>query len=128
MALAGDLTEHLDLTGISDPQAGGRHERLDQISVRARAAEPGEAALTAIAGVLYGAAWLAAKIFGALFLAAAWTWAAVALGWKNGRGKGPSRSDLVEDNLAMRAALERMGGDQPSMTATREAVRRAKGR
>jgi len=128
MALAADLTEQLDLTGVSDPRAAGRHERLEQISARAHAAEPREAFLTGVASVLYGAAWLVGKVFTVLFAVMAWSWAAAALGWKNGRGQGPSKADLVEDNLAMRAALERMGGDQPAMNATREAVRRAKGR
>jgi hypothetical protein len=68
---------------------------LDAISEQARQVRFWRTVLTVIAGVLFGAGWLVAKLFGVLWLAAAWSAVAVREGWREGRGvtvsHGPSR-------------------------------------
>lgn len=65
---------------------------LDEINTRAREVHFGRTLLTVIAAVLYGAGWVAAKVFGAVWLAVAWSAVAVKVGWTEARGgaRGPS--------------------------------------
>jgi hypothetical protein len=58
---------------------------VDRITAEAREAHPGRALLTLIAGVLYGLGWLAAKTVAVLWLAVAWSFAAVKVGWQDAR-------------------------------------------
>jgi hypothetical protein len=64
---------------------------LDAITEQARQVRFWRTVLTVIAGVLFGAGWLVAK----MWLAAAWSAVAVREGWREGRGTavshGPSR-------------------------------------
>ena len=58
---------------------------VDRITVEARQIHLGRAALTAVAAVLYGLGWLAAKAVIAVVLAAVWCAAAVRVGWADAR-------------------------------------------
>lgn len=58
---------------------------VDRIGAEARDIHPGRTLLTIIAGVLYGLGWLAAKTLAVLWLAAAWSLAAVKVGWADAR-------------------------------------------
>ena len=67
---------------------------VDSISEQARQVRFWRTVLTVIAGVLFGAGWLVAKMFGLAWLCAAWCTVAVREGWRQGRGtarNGPSR-------------------------------------
>jgi uncharacterized membrane protein YdjX (TVP38/TMEM64 family) len=58
---------------------------VDRITAEARAAHPGRVLLTLIAGVLYGLGWLTAKTAAVAWLALAWSFAAVKVGWQDAR-------------------------------------------
>lgn len=58
---------------------------VDAITAQARQVRFGRVALTVIAAVLFGIGWLTARLFGALWLALAWTGVAVREGWRAGR-------------------------------------------
>jgi hypothetical protein len=58
---------------------------VDRITAEARAIHPGRTLLIVIAGVLYGVGWLAARAVAVLWLAAAWSLAAVKVGWSDAR-------------------------------------------
>lgn len=60
-------------------------KRLDRITAEARQVHFGRVVLTVIAAVLYGIGWIAARTFGVIWLAAAWTAVAVKVGWVEGR-------------------------------------------
>lgn len=68
---------------------------LESISAQARQVRFWRTVLTVIAGVLFGAGWVAAKALGVAWLGAAWCAVAVREGWREARGKsvshGPSR-------------------------------------
>lgn len=83
---------------------------VEEITARARHAKPGKTMLTILGGLLFGVAWLAAKATGGLWLAFSWCWTACEMGWADARGKGPSKSALLEENVALREAVRRLGG------------------
>lgn len=58
---------------------------VDRITAEARQIHPGRTLLTVIAGVLYGLGWLAAKTLAVAWLAVAWSFAAVKVGWSDAR-------------------------------------------
>jgi hypothetical protein len=58
---------------------------LEAIDERARAADPGRAAATVIAAVLFGTGWLAARALSLAWISLAWSVSAVAEGWAAGR-------------------------------------------
>lgn len=67
---------------------------LESISEQARQVRFWRTVLTVIAGVLFGAGWVAAKACAVAWLAGAWCAVAVREGWREGRGtarRGPSR-------------------------------------
>ena len=57
---------------------------LQRISREAAKVQFGRTLLTAIAFLLYGLGWLAAKFFVVLWRAAVWSFVAVKLGWQDG--------------------------------------------
>ncbi len=59
---------------------------VERITAEAREAQFGHTALTLIAGVLYGLGWVVGKAFGLVWLALAWAWTAVKLGFTEARG------------------------------------------
>lgn len=69
-------------------------DRVERITVEARDVQFGRAVLTAIAAVLFGLGWLAAKAVGVVWLAVAWSWTAVRLGWTEARGQKPARAQI----------------------------------
>jgi uncharacterized membrane protein YdjX (TVP38/TMEM64 family) len=83
---------------------------VDAITEQARAAKPGRVLLTVLAGALFGAAWLVAKTWGALWLAVSWCFVAARLGWCEARGNQPSRASLREENDRLRQENKRLGG------------------
>ena len=83
---------------------------LDQITEQARAARPGRVALTILAGILFGAAWVTAKALGVAWLGMSWCFTAMRLGWREARGNQPSRASLREENARLREAVARLGG------------------
>jgi hypothetical protein len=69
---------------------------VDEITAQAREVHFWRTVLTLIAAVLFGAGWVTAKVFAVLWLAAAWSFTAVRVGWQEGRktaevSRGPSR-------------------------------------
>ncbi len=95
---------------LSVPRTAGQVP-VGEITARARSLHPGKALLTVIGSVLFGAGWGIAKTFGAAWLCIAWTWSATEMGWSDARGKGPSKSSLIEENEQLRMAVRRLGGD-----------------
>jgi hypothetical protein len=63
---------------------------VEQISREARQIQFGRVLLTLFAGLFFVIGWLVAKLFGVLWLAVAWSAAAVKVGWQEGR-KTPLR-------------------------------------
>lgn len=61
---------------------------LDKITAEARAINFVRTLLTLIAGVLFTVGWVAAKICKAVWFVAAWTFAAVRVGWREARSSG----------------------------------------
>lgn len=86
---------------------------VEEITREAQQVNFGKALLTLVAGLLFGLAWLAGKFFRVFLVGAAFTVAAVKVGWKESTGQGPSKTDLIAQNKAMKLALQRMGGDVP---------------
>jgi hypothetical protein len=84
---------------------------VDEITAKARQARPGHALLTGIGWVLFGGAWAVTKLLGGLWLALSWCWTACQMGIADARGKGPSKSGLIEENEALRLAVKRLGGE-----------------
>lgn len=80
---------------------------LDTVSAQARQIRPGRTLLALVTGLLFGAAWLAAKSLGLLWLSIAWALTAMKVGWQQGSGRHarPSRADLLAENDALRAEL-----------------------
>lgn len=95
---------------VTVPRPAG-HVPVDEITARARSMRPGKSLLNVIGAVLFGTAWVLAKILGGAWLCVAWCQAACAMGWADARGKGPSKSAYMEENLALRAEVRRLGGD-----------------
>lgn len=48
---------------------------------------PARAVLTAVAAILYGTAWLVGRIVYGLAIPVGWAWAALRLGYGDGRGR-----------------------------------------
>lgn len=85
---------------------------VDEITGQAKQARPGRTVLTAVAAVLFGAGWLAARTFAVLWLAATWAFTAVRVGWQ--AAHGPSRAQRLAAMTAeiedLRTRLARLGG------------------
>lgn len=62
-----------------------REVPVDRITREAREIHFWRTVLTLVAGLLYGIGWLVAKLFTGFWLALAWTFTAVKLGWQEGR-------------------------------------------
>lgn len=80
---------------------------VDDISQRARRADPRTAALAVlrfvlatVAGSLYGLGWLAFKALAGLWFVVAWTGVAVATGWRDARGGDAALAPERTDDLA----------------------------
>lgn len=58
---------------------------VERITAEARQVEFGRMLLTLIGAVFYAVGWVAAKVFGVLWFAAAWSATAVKVGWQDGR-------------------------------------------
>lgn len=58
---------------------------VDRITAQAREVRFWRTVLTALAGVLFGLGWLAARGFAAVWLAVSWAVVAVRVGWREGR-------------------------------------------
>ena len=85
---------------------------VDAITERARQARPGRTLLTLIAGVLFGAGWLAAKAFAVVWLAGTWSWTAVGVGWQSAHGpsRGQQIASLSAEVERLTAEVRRLGG------------------
>lgn len=59
---------------------------LERITAEARAISFVRTLLTMIAGILFGLGWVIAKTVQGVWFVAAWTFAAVRLGWREARG------------------------------------------
>ena len=96
------------------PVQNGRkplHERVpvEAITADARQARPGKTLLALIGAVIIAAAWTTAKIFGVLFLSAAWCASSWKYGWRvaNGTSTKPTWDQLYAENTELRAMVER---------------------
>jgi hypothetical protein len=58
---------------------------VDEITAQAREVHFWRAVLTLVAAVLFGLGWVLAKTFAVAWLAAAWSFTAVRVGWQEGR-------------------------------------------
>ncbi len=84
---------------------------LQTVSDRAHAARPGRAALGLIGAILFAIGWLIAKTLKGFFYCFAWTFAAVAVGWRQARGEpagGPTMEQLLRENDALRKENARL--------------------
>lgn len=85
---------------------------VDEITAQARHARPGRTLLTAVAAVLFGAGWVAAKGFAVAWLGLAWSATAVRVGWQ--AAHGPSRASrlatLTAERDRWREEARRLGG------------------
>ena len=69
---------------------------LDTITAQAREVHFWRTVLTLVAALLFGLGWVLAKTFAVAWLAAAWSFTAVRVGWQEGRKtaevtRGPGR-------------------------------------
>ncbi len=64
---------------------------VEQINRKARDIHFWRTVLTLLAGLLFGFGWVVARMFGVLWLAAAWIAVAVKVGWDEGRKRRPAR-------------------------------------
>jgi hypothetical protein len=67
---------------------------VDEITAQAKQVKFGRAVLTLVAAVLFGIGWVTSRAFAVLWLAFAWSWTAVRVGWESGHG--PSRRKQLE--------------------------------
>ena len=84
---------------------------VDEITKRARSARPGHVLATVIAGVLFGIAWLIAKLLGVIWFGLAWLYMAADEGWRSARGTGrpaPDVSALQQEIARLRAENARL--------------------
>jgi hypothetical protein len=93
------------------PARHAREERLDRIRAEAATMRPGRSAMTFVASVLFGAAWVLGKAMKVVWTSLAFTVAAWRVGWNDALGRGPSKSQLLEENRLLRVELERWSGD-----------------
>jgi hypothetical protein len=63
----------------------------DQITAEARQVHFWRTVLTIVAGLLFGVGWVTAKTFAVLWLATAWSFTAVRVGWREARKPFPAR-------------------------------------
>lgn len=68
-----------------------RRVPVEDINRQAREVHFWRTVLTALAGVLFGVGWLAAKVVGVLWLALAWAVVAVRVGWQDARKPAAGR-------------------------------------
>ena len=83
---------------------------VDEISARAREIRFGRSVKRLLIGILFYAGWLLAKTLGLAWLAVAFCWSAIDMGWREARGNQPSRATLREENDRLREQLRRLGG------------------
>jgi hypothetical protein len=85
---------------------------VDEITQQAKQVKFGRAVLTLVAAVLFGLGWVTSRAFAVLWLAFAWSWTAVRVGWE--AEHGPSRGRQIKAQTAeiedLRARLARLGG------------------
>lgn len=114
-----DLVEQFADPELSSGEYGRRpwleQVPVDRIIAEAQQVRFGHAALSLLASALYGLAWIVGKFFRVLLVAAAFTVAALKVGWVDASGRGPTKAQLIEHNHTLETALKRMGGDAPAM-------------
>ena len=76
---------------------------LDEITAQARQVRFGRSLLTLIAAVLFGIGFCVAKVFAVAFLAAAWSWTALRVGFE--AAHGPTRG---QELAALREEVEHL--------------------
>lgn len=84
---------------------------VDEITEAARRATPSRAVLGLIGGIIYGMAWVIAKIFHVAFLALAWCVNAGVMGVRQAQGKPllqPTLEMVLQENAELRAAIARL--------------------
>jgi hypothetical protein len=84
---------------------------VEEITAAARRASPSRTILGIIGGIIYGVAWLTAKIFHIAFLALAWCTNAAVMGVRNAQGKPllqPNIEDVLRENAMLRAENARL--------------------
>lgn len=83
-----------------------------EIGARAREVRFSRTLLAAITGILFGTAWLIARIFSVAWLALAWAATAVRIGYQSGAGRTAivPRSSLEAEVEHLRAEVTRLTG------------------
>ena len=84
---------------------------VDSITQQAREVKFGRAVLTLIAAVLFGLGWVTSRVFAVLWLAFAWSWTAVRVGWEaeHGPSRGRQISSLTAERDHWRDSARRLG-------------------
>ena len=88
-----------------------------EISRQARNVRFGHTILAIITGVLFGAGWLIAQAFAALWLVLAWAATSVRLGWQQAQTRAAAprltvqeQADILAENDRLHAEIERLNG------------------
>jgi len=84
---------------------------VDEITAQAKQVKFGRAVLTLIAAVLFGLGWVTSRAFAVLWLAFAWSWTAVRVGWEaeHGPSRGRQITSLTAERDHWRDAAKRLG-------------------
>jgi hypothetical protein len=111
-AAAADLSVE---TPNGHPGTPGRidPDTLNLITTQARQVRPGHALLTFIGSILFFTGWIIAKTAGVIWLAGAWCFTAVRIGWRQARGvplEQPDIAQVMAENEQLRMAVKRLGG------------------
>lgn len=84
---------------------------IDVITADARQADPGRAAQAVLGGLIFGIAWLVAKVFVVAFRSLAWCASAAKMGWRSARGEElvqPGLDEVLEENAVLRKTIEQL--------------------
>ena len=87
-----------------------------EISRRAHQARFGRFVLACITGVLFGGGWLVAKVFAVAWLALAWAFTSVRVGWQHAHLAAAMPRMSVEEQADLIAEVEKLRAEVAHLT------------
>lgn len=84
---------------------------VEEITAQAKEVKFSRVVLGLLGGLLWVIGWSAAKLFGVVWIAAAWSGVAMRTGWRQARGEPlnqPTVEQLMRENAQLRAELRRV--------------------